>query len=80
MLPATAVRALSCFQEAVALCNLSDDEGSWPMLYCNAAWCSTTGAWLGRAGLGWMEVLALQLWPLQRAGLRRSGGGGGVGG
>jgi hypothetical protein len=34
------VRALSCFQEAVMLCNTA--EAGWPMLYCNDQWCSTT--------------------------------------
>ena len=37
-----AVRALSCFQEAVMLCNTA--EPGWPMLYCNDQWCSSTGA------------------------------------
>lgn len=35
------VRALSCFQEAVMLCNTA--EPGWPMLYCNDQWCSSTG-------------------------------------
>lgn len=41
-LPSPAVRALSCFQEAVMLCNTA--EPGWPMLYCNDQWCSSTGA------------------------------------
>lgn len=35
------VRALSCFQEAVMLCNVADQ--GWPMLYVNENWCSDTG-------------------------------------
>ncbi|KAL4452748.1 hypothetical protein ABPG75_008410 [Micractinium tetrahymenae] len=35
------VRALSCFQEPVMLCNVAMD--GWQILYCNENWCTTTG-------------------------------------
>ena len=36
------VRALSCFHEAIVLCDLSDAAG-WRILYANDAWEKVTG-------------------------------------
>ena len=35
------VRALSCFDEAVMLCDVGAD--AWPQLYVNDQWCRLTG-------------------------------------
>ncbi len=42
----TLVRALSCFNQAIILCDLSS-PGDWRVVYANDAWGTLTGGWGG---------------------------------